>query len=193
MNIFYLHENPRTCAEMHLDKHVVKMILEYAQLLSTAHRVLDGQIYTDLTRNGRKIKRWRMDSELSDSLLFLASHVSHPSAIWCRANVQNYMWLAELLECLCVEYTHRYGKIHSVQRSGLMQHLKNNFPNNLPIGEFTAPPPAMPEIYKIKGNSLLSYHKYYIEAKASFARWTKREIPKWFSEGLNKHANLHIS
>ena len=42
MNIFYLHNDPKICAEMHNDKHCIKMILEYAQLLSTAHRVLDG-------------------------------------------------------------------------------------------------------------------------------------------------------
>lgn len=190
MNIFYLNEDPRTCAEMHLDKHVVKMILEYAQLLSTAHRYLDGKISTELTRGGRRIKRWKLDDEYADNLLFLASFVSHPSAIWCRANVQNYMWLAELLECLCVEYTHRYEKVHSVERSGLMQYFKNNFPKNLPIGPFTEPPPAMPDIYKVVGDSITSYHKYYIGAKASFAKWTKREVPKWFSEGILVHANI---
>mgnify|MGYP001364327535 CR=1 FL=1 len=40
MNIFELDENPLVCASMHCDKHVVKMPIEYAQLLSTAHRVL---------------------------------------------------------------------------------------------------------------------------------------------------------
>ena len=53
MNIFYLDPNPRICAEMHLDKHVVKMIIEYAQLMSTAHRFCDGTEYYDLTANGR--------------------------------------------------------------------------------------------------------------------------------------------
>ena len=56
MNIFYLNESPETCAQMHCDKHVVKMIIEYAQLLSTAHRVIDGNPYYDKTKNGRKIQ-----------------------------------------------------------------------------------------------------------------------------------------
>ena len=43
MNIFYLDTNPALCAEYHCDKHVVKMIIEYAQMLSTAHRVIDGE------------------------------------------------------------------------------------------------------------------------------------------------------
>jgi hypothetical protein len=162
------------------------MILEYAQLLSTAHRILDGKVYEALTEGGRKIKRWKLDNHNLETLLFKASHVSHPSAIWCRANVQNYMWLAELLEWCCAEYTHRYGKVHSVEQSGLMQSLKNNFPKNLPIGEFTEPTPAMPDDCKVAGDSLASYQKYYIEKKRLFAKWTNRPMPSWFSEGLNK-------
>jgi len=57
MNVFYLDRDPVTAAKMHCDKHVVKMIIEYAQLMSTAHRVLDGKMYYGLTKNGRKIKR----------------------------------------------------------------------------------------------------------------------------------------
>ena len=61
MNIFYLDRDVRKCAQMHLDKHVVKMIIEYAQLMSTAHRYCDGEEYIDKTANGRKIKRWRLN------------------------------------------------------------------------------------------------------------------------------------
>ena len=61
---------------MHCDKHVVKMIIEYAQLMSTAHRMIDGDEYTDLSINGRKIKRWR-HPELDD-VLMKASHAHHP-------------------------------------------------------------------------------------------------------------------
>ena len=55
MNIFYLHKDTKTCAEMHLDKHVVKMLIEYAQLMSTAHRVLDGVKYIGKSKTGRKV------------------------------------------------------------------------------------------------------------------------------------------
>jgi hypothetical protein len=58
MNIFYLDPNPKICAEMHVDKHVCKMVIEYAQLLSTTHRVLDGEMYIGKTVNNRNIKRW---------------------------------------------------------------------------------------------------------------------------------------
>ena len=115
MNIFYLDPDPRTCAEMHCDKHCVKMIIEYAQLMSTAHRVIDGTEYTDLTANGRRIKRWRLDDD-RESILYKASHINHPSAIWCRANYDNYVWLYRMWFYLCKEYTYRYGKVHSCSR-----------------------------------------------------------------------------
>ena len=85
MNIFYLDHNPEIAAQYHCDKHVVKMCLEYAQLLSTSHRVLDGKMVVEKTANGghRTIKRWYFGDE-RDAKIYLASHINHPSAIWTR-------------------------------------------------------------------------------------------------------------
>ena len=99
MNIFYLSAYPDQCAEMHCDKHVCKMIIEYAQIMSTAHRVLDGEEYYGRTKNGRRIKRWKMNSNLED-ILYKASHVNHPSNQWVRASWRNYQWLYVLDETL---------------------------------------------------------------------------------------------
>jgi len=57
MNIFYLDKDPIVAAEMSCDKHVCKMIIESAQMLSTAHRMIDGTQYTGKTKKGRNIKR----------------------------------------------------------------------------------------------------------------------------------------
>ena len=181
MNIFYLHDDPKTCAEMHCDKHTVKMIIEYAQLMSTAHRVLDGEEYIDTTSNGRKIKRWRMKDQEWETGLMKASHINHPSNIWTRSNNNNYMWLYYMWRALCLEYTHRYGKHHACEKyAGLIQ----NIPKNIPL-EYnkTEPPPAMPDYCKVPGNSIASYHKYYINEKVRFAKWKNREVPLWFREG----------
>jgi hypothetical protein len=179
MNIFYLDKNPIRCAEMHVDKHCVKMILEYAQLLSTAHRVLDGVLTTGLSQSGRKQQRYVLNDQ-RQQMLYSATHINHPSAIWVRKSDQNYMWLAELLEMLCGEYTYRYGKVHKVERDGLMQFLKNNFPNNIPWDKFTEPTPAMPDDCKVLGDSLASYHKYYINNKSHLANWKNRSKPNWY-------------
>ena len=179
MNIFYLDHDVRKCAEMHNDKHVVKMILEYAQLLSTAHRVLDGVELSGLSDSGRKKKFWTL-GDSRDYTLYKATHINHPSAVWVRKSAQNYMWLAEMLEVLCGEYTYRYGKVHKVERDGLMQLLKNEFPKNLPIAPFTEPTPAMPDDVKIIGDSIKSYRNYYINNKAHLANWKKRTTPEWY-------------
>jgi hypothetical protein len=94
------------------------------------------------------------------------------------------MWLAEMLETLCGEYTYRYGKVHKVERDGLMQLLKNQFPKNIPIGQFTEPTPAMPDDVKVAGSSIASYRNYYINNKTHLASWrgkvNSRNIPNWF-------------
>ena len=89
MNVFYLDKDPVTCAKMHVDKHVVKMIVEYAQLLSTAHRVLDGNESIELSKNGRKIKRYRFDDNYKEATYYLACHINHPSAVWVRQSSLN--------------------------------------------------------------------------------------------------------
>lgn len=187
---------------MHCDKHVVKMIIEYAQLMSTSHRILDGEEYIDKTSNGRRIKRWRMQDEKYENGLMKASHINHPSNIWVRASRQNYTWLLKMWLHLLAEYTHRYGKQHACEKYIDFLYVT---PNNIPDLPFTNPTPAMPEECKITNNSLASYHKYYVEKKVTFAKWTKRDRPKWFVEGilqkmvdinqelgLYEDANIHI-
>lgn len=187
MNIFYLDRDVRKCAQMHLDKHVVKMIIEYAQLMSTAHRYCDGEEYIDKTANGRKIKRWRLNDG-REAQLMKASHINHPSAIWLRQSKENYVWLYQMWVCLLQEYTFRYGKIHACAR--LLDALAE-IPHALQEKPFTEPTPAMPDECKIPGDSLGSYHKYYNERKAHFAKWTKRPVPVWYSPAINtNNANI---
>ena len=161
MNIFYLDKNPRTCATMHLDKHCVKMILEYAQLLSTAHRVCDG------------------DSFANTQEFYKATHMNHPSAIWVRKSYFNYFWLHELLNFLCIEYTYRYGKIHKVQRTELLKKLEKQ-PEHIGHEIFTEPTLAMPDDCKIENDAIASYRKYYQLYKSHIAKWTSRTIPTWY-------------
>lgn len=163
MNIFFLHNSPKTCAEQHCDKHVVKMILESAQLLSTAHHVIDG------------------DDAIS--AIYKSTHKNHPSAIWARKSRAHYTWLWQMLYHLCKEYTHRYGKVHKVERDNLLYTLQSP-PQNLKNDTWIEDPiPAMPEEYKTI-SSLQSYHNYYKGAKAKFARWTNRDVPEWFNNGI---------
>ena len=180
MNIFFLNPDPKICAQEHISKHVIKMILESCHLLSTAHRVIDGSQFIDKTSNGRNITRYRLEDE-RERILYKATHMNHPSAIWCRMTDSNYNWLYQLTVELCKEYTYRYGKTHKCEE--LLETLFFT-PNNIPHGPFTDPTPAMPDDVKVPNNSMASYHNYYINNKKSFASWqgrvNSRNVPNWF-------------
>jgi hypothetical protein len=151
MNIFYLDQDPETCAQYHCDKHVVKMILETAQLLCAT--------------------QWLCGNEAQYRL----THKNHPSTIWTRQSIHNYRWLCELGIQLGLEYTLRYGKIHKSQ--AVVEWCRDNEPL-LPDIPFTNPPQAMPDYCKLD-DTVLAYRKYYINEKSGFAKW-KTTTPEWF-------------
>ena len=177
MNIFHLDRDPVKAAKMMLDKHVVKMIVEYAQLMSTAHRVLDGEEYYDKTANGRRIKRWKHPTQ--EGFLYKASHVNHPSNIWLRESDENYHWLYMHFLAACNEYTHRYGKIHLTDTK--MSVILGNMPKNIPKVGLTKFAQAMPDYCK-REDPVEAYRFYYINEKHSFAKWTNRDEPTWWKE-----------
>jgi hypothetical protein len=155
MNIFFLSFNPRIAAEHHCDKHVVKMILETAQLLYTAHEVLPPGGYKK-------------------------THLNHPCAIWTRESQDNYIWLCQLGMALCVEYTFRYGKIHKTQAH--IEWLTANVPV-LPQVGVTEIRQAMPIEYK-RPNPVEAYQAYYRENKfklRGIVAYSKREAPAFLS------------
>ena len=168
MNIFYVHESPYRSATMLCDKHVVKMILESAQMLSTAHRVLDGD-------------------EIADSKdLYKAVHKNHPCTIWTCSSSAHYEWLYEHMSCLMTEYQRRYEKTHATHR---LHFPLCNFPHNIEHDEFSPPPQCMPDQYKVEGNTVQSYRNYYHGEKAYFAKWNNgRQAPTWWSENENTNA-----
>ncbi len=182
MNIFKLSECPIDSAEMMVDRHVVKMIIETAQLLSTAHRILDGTVYLDKTSNGRSIKRWLLPDS-REGVLYKASHVNHPSNIWARKTNNNYNWLYSHFVALCNEYTFRYNKTHATDEK--LSKVLRRLPDNIEVGYFTPLPQAMPDQYK-RENVVEAYRAYYIGEKNGFAKWTKRQAPFWWPHAANE-------
>lgn len=179
MNIFYLDEHPVKAAQMHHDKHVCKMIIETAQLLSTAHRVLDGIEFID-NSSGRKIKRWALADSKKDKVLYKATHINHPSAVWARESFENYVWLYDHFIALCHEYTYRYGKVHATYTK--LADLLEDVPNKMLKDSFpfdsTEIPQAMPDYCKDK-DPVVGYRTYYILEKKNQSKYTKRNIPEW--------------
>jgi len=186
MNIFYLDNDPVKSAELHCDKHVVKMIIEYAQLMSTAHRVLDGEMYVDKTANNRRIKRWCLADKHMEEVVYKASHINHPSNIWIRSSDSHYQFVYDMFVALCNEYTHRYGRTHLTEEKlkDILQHL----PNTIASTDFVEPPQAMPDDVKTS-NTVDAYQNYYRVYKKNFAKWTDRMTPA-FMENISGKDNL---
>jgi hypothetical protein len=154
------------------------MILEYAQLLSTAHRVLDGTLSITLSNSGRKRQTYTI-ADSRDGILYTATHINHPSAIWVRQSEQNYRWLFTLFCELLDEYTYRYGKVHACDR--LVTTLGRP-PKNIDMDKkFTQPTPAMPDHYKVAGDSVQSYKNYYLGDKQRMFVWKNRPQPEWIN------------
>lgn len=162
MNIFYIHKDPVIAARAMTDKHVVKMIVESAQLMSTAHRYLDGEMYITLSKSGSRLKRWNHPT--LDHILYKSCFINHPSGVWIREAEENYMWLFHHFSALCDEYTARYGKIHSTDT--LLRDIFKNPPKNIPK---MGPTPMRIAItdrrHHVPNNPVQSYLNYYIAEK----------------------------
>jgi hypothetical protein len=181
MNIFALDTNPELAARYHCDRHTVKMILEYTQLLSTAHRILDGKPDTKLSKTGRRIATWRLEDD-RDAFLYSATHTNHPSAVWVRESVVNYRWTQNLLSMLSDEYHFRYGRQHKCSSTGMIALLETP-PGNTPTVSATELRLAMPDEYKVPSNPVESYRNYYRLGKKHLHSWkgkiAGRTIPEW--------------
>lgn len=146
MNVFFLDTDPTTAAQWQCDRHVVKMILESAQLLSTAHRELDGDEWAD------------------EVGLYKSTHKNHPSAVWARQSTRNYRWLYLHFLALCDEYRYRYGKDHKTWTK--LHGVLGEFPDAMSAANWSDPPQCMPDEYK-HANSVQAYRNYYRLDKAS--------------------------
>lgn len=160
MNIFVLSKDPWEAAEMQCDKHVVKMPLETAQMLSTAHHVIGTGIDKDK--------------------IYGKTHVDHPCSEWVRGNSANYKWALEHFKALLNEFEKRYGKKHSCE--DLLPYLSElpDFSEESVVEEISSFALALPEKYESE-DAVEAYRSYYKGEKCDFAEWKKIDNrPGWF-------------
>ena len=130
MNIFALSPVPEVAAKWHCDKHVPKMIVESAQMLSTAHRVLDGILDRRPSKSGKtRVKYWELGDDRED-ILYKAVHVGHPCTVWTMESLSNYQWHYKHFIALCDEYKYRYNKTHSSDTK--LRNVLSTIPDNIP-------------------------------------------------------------
>lgn len=177
MNIFVLDNDAASSAIMMCDKHVVKMIVESCQLLSTAHHVIDGK-ETVVDTGKRKYNTFVCKKQN----ICKAAMINHPCNIWARATKDNYIWLWRHAYALCKEYTRRYGKVHSME--AMLLNELYDAPKNITKGKMTPFAQAMPEQYH-DSNAVVAYRKYYINEKAKIAKWKYTSEPEWFKNKIS--------
>ena len=157
MNIFFLHRDPQWAANALCDKHVPKMLLESAQMLSTA-----VQKYTD-----------RIEE------LYKPAYPNHPMTKWVGSTFSNFQWTLENAVFISHEYCKRINKLHKSSRI-LNAIYDNQYYKEIPDEQFTTPPQCMPDEYKDK-DYVIAYRKYYMGAKAYFAKWERGvSAPEWW-------------
>lgn len=189
MNLFVLSANPKEAAQAHGDKHVVKMILEACQMLYTAHWTAS---YPDLLKERSAVKISKAHKLLAippqmatapkrkcaDEPGFRPVHLHHPCTIWIRECLGNYMWAVELALAIAEEYEYRWpGRVHSCKAHA--EWLKANIPPGIRKADRAEFAVAMDDEYKVSGDPIASYIKYYKGSKQerNLTVYTRRVAP----------------
>lgn len=152
MNIFVLDNNVVRCARYHCDQHVVKMILESTQILCSA-----------LTINGYTTP-------------YRATHQKHPCVLWTAESFDNFLWLRSLALALNREYRYRFQREVNHKSIAVIESLPGMTYENFGRTPFIQ---AMPEQYRDSDDPVAAYRNYYRGEKLRFARWTRRQPPRW--------------
>lgn len=171
MNIFVLDRNPVVAAQMQCDSHVVKMIVECAQMLSAAVDVN----YKFMLRGNSQVK----PSEQLGLPGYPPAHIKHPCTMWTIESLGNYKWLVKHMRALCLEYSRRYKKVHKCE--GLLMIYEGQIPHLFfPKNKRTQFVQAMPDKYKDK-DPVKAYRNFYNMDKFVFAKWKDGNAPSWFT------------
>lgn len=176
MNIFILDLDMEECAKAMVNRHIVKMPTESLQLLSTSHRMLDGNMYTTWNKRGAKMTKYYLNDGRED-IIAKDCHHKHPCQIWLQKSPRNYDYLFRLTKVMCKEYTFRYGRVHGVEKR--LDDIKSP-PRNIGKDPFTLPPQAMDEEYR-RNDLVEGYKNYYRKAKKHLAVWKNRPVPAWYN------------
>lgn len=164
MNLFYLSSDPVQAARYHCDQHVRKMLIEYAQMMSTAHRVLDGD----------------------DDRFYKKTHANHPTSVWVRSSRMSYFYTYNIwAECAAI-YRESAGRDHATWSK--LSNLLLLPPMKIPDGPAGPPPQCMDECFK-QDDTVLAYQAMYRDDKSRFATFKYNGTP-YFMENVNENRTI---
>ena len=180
MNIFVLDKDPMKAAMMMCDKHIPKMIIESAQMLSTVHRMLDGTPIKRRSKSGKTMQTYYTFGDIRDDLYYLAVHKYHPCTTWTAESLQNYNWHYYHFVSMAKEFKFRRGKEHiTFKKLGRILAAPPINIKDIGLTEFVQAMTHYPECM-VPGDAVQAYRNYYHKAKP-FAKWEwGREAPTWW-------------
>ena len=166
MNIFFLSLDPSEIARMSCDQHVVKIQLEIVQMLYTAWHFAQQEEY---------IAKYAPFTKDGSRRGYKCAHPKHPMTMWVASSFENYMYACEIGIALTLEYTRRYGKIHTCARHlmWLWDHHPSHFEERRSETTYYSSegiPECMPDQYR-QPSIVDPYQLYYMVEKMSFARY----------------------
>ena len=180
MNIFILDKDPQKAAMMMCDKHVPKMIIESAQMLCTAHRLLDGKPEKRRSRSGKTVQTYYSFGDMRDDIYYAAVHKHHPCTVWTMESKDNYNWHYHHFVSLSKEFEFRRNKKHvTFEKLGVILAAPPINITEVGLTEFAQAMSAYPDCI-VEGDAVQAYRNYYHKAK-SFAKWDwGRPAPDWW-------------
>jgi hypothetical protein len=170
MNIFALDDDPIYAAMYQCDKHVVKMTLETAQLLSSVQHI------------------HATPQHPAPAGIYATTHQHHPSTLWAAATSGNYWWLYTHFNALADEYAYRYGKTHKSWAT--LRHKLWQPPRGIKHAPRTPFAQAMPDEHK-HADPVTAYRTYYVAAKADFLKYSRRPAPWWLEAFKSRERTPH--
>jgi hypothetical protein len=159
------------------------MIVESAQMLSTAHRMLDGRMVKRPSKSGKTwVKYYLHPNEHMETNLYKAVHFGHPCTVWTMESNMNYKWHYEHFKALLQEYTYRYNKVHkSSELLPILKKIPVNIPKTSNLTPFKLAMGSNPEC--MLENPVESYRAFYQTKQKRFKMvWSKRSVPNWFNQ-----------
>lgn len=175
MNIFVLDKDPKIAAHYHCNKHVVKMIVETCQLLTTAYYVSYKLTDKNELSDPKEVAKFKDYFEFPFEP-YKVTHLHHPCTKWVCKRINNFDWLCKLGLALCNEYEIRYNKVHACK--SMITWMKDNTPE-LPCGYRTKFALAVPNEFKTM-DPIEAYRSYYLKYKKHFAEWPTGQVPFWW-------------
>jgi hypothetical protein len=188
MKIYFLDTNPSKAAQALIDKHLGIQGVYLCQLLSAAHRAIDGIREERSSKISDKVAhRYALPEPLQSNLYPSRLINDYPAADFVKQSTGHYYWAHDYLTETLREFNKRYGYAHD--HSDMAELLKfaptKMFKQELQEGWLFMPSVDIEKQYTSRDEDgvidlVKTYRNWYKFAQPGVMRWTKTQTPTWY-------------